>query len=83
MAVVKSDAYGHGLIEVGQVLESAGVWGFGVSEVEEAVSLRQGGITAPILFMSGLPPGAEKEVLGLDLIPGVTDVSILLSVLLL
>jgi alanine racemase len=75
MAVVKSDAYGHGLIEVSQVLESAGVWGFGISEVEEAVSLRQGGITAPILFMSGLPPEAEKEVMALDLIPGVTDVS--------
>ncbi|MEA3384898.1 MAG: alanine racemase [Thermodesulfobacteriota bacterium] len=75
MAVVKSDAYGHGLVEVGQVLESAGVWGFGVSEVVEAVSLRQGGITAPILFMSGLPPGAEREVLDLDLIPGIADVS--------
>jgi alanine racemase len=75
MAVIKSDAYGHGLIEVGQVLESAGVWGFAVSEVEEAVSLRQGGITAPILFMSGLPPGAEREALDLDLIPGVADVS--------
>ncbi|MCD4755096.1 MAG: alanine racemase [Deltaproteobacteria bacterium] len=74
MAVVKSDAYGHGLVEVGQALESAGVWGFAVSELEEAVSLRQGGITAPILFMSGLPLGAEKEVLALDLIPGVTDV---------
>jgi alanine racemase len=75
MAVVKSDAYGHGLVEVSQVLESAGVWGFGISEVEEAVSLRQGGITAPILFMSGLPPKAEKEVIALGLISGVTDVS--------
>lgn len=75
MAVVKSDAYGHGLVEVSQVLESAGVWGFGISEVEEAVSLREGGITAPILFMSGLPPKAEKEVMAFDLIPGVTDVS--------
>jgi alanine racemase len=75
IAVVKSDAYGHGLVEVSQVLESAGVWGFGISEVDEAVSLRQKGITAPILLMSGLPPGAEKEVMALDLIPGVTDVS--------
>ncbi|RKX59944.1 MAG: alanine racemase [Thermodesulfobacteriota bacterium] len=74
VAVVKSDAYGHGLIEVSQVLESAGVWGFGISEAEEAIALREGGITAPILFMSGLPPGAEKEVLALNLIPGVTDI---------
>ena len=75
MAVIKSDAYGHGLLEVSQVLESAGVWGFGVSDVEEAISLREGKIAAPILFLSGLPPGAEKEVMALDLIPGVTDVS--------
>jgi alanine racemase len=74
MAVIKSDAYGHGLLEVSQVLESAGVWGFGVSGAEEAISLREGKITAPILFLSGLPPGAEKEVMALDLIPGVTDV---------
>ncbi|MBW1670283.1 MAG: alanine racemase [Deltaproteobacteria bacterium] len=75
MAVIKSDAYGHGLLEISQVLESAGVWGFGVSDVEEAISLRKGKITAPILFLSGLPPGAEKEVMALGLIPGVTDVS--------
>jgi alanine racemase len=75
MAVIKSDAYGHGLLEVSQVLESAGVWGFGVSGVEEAISLREGKISAPILFLSGLPPGAEKEVMALDLIPGITDVS--------
>jgi len=75
MAVIKSDAYGHGLLEVSQVLESAGVWGFGVSDVEEAISLREGKITAPILFLSGLPSGAEKEVMALDLIPGITDVS--------
>jgi alanine racemase len=74
MAVVKSDAYGHGLVEVSQALESSGAWGFGISEVEEAIALREGGITAPILFMSGLPPGAEKEVLALNLIPGITDV---------
>jgi len=75
MAVIKSDAYGHGLLEVSRVLESAGVWGFGISDIEEAISLREGKITAPILFLSGLPPGTEKEVMALDLIPGITDIS--------
>jgi alanine racemase len=75
MAVVKSDAYGHGLIEVSKVLESAGVWGFGISEVDEAIYLRQGGITAPIFLMSGVPKGAEKEVMAFNLIPGITDIS--------
>ncbi len=75
MAVVKSNAYGHGMLEVSQVLEKAGAWGFGISETEEAAILREGGIAAPILLMSGLPPEAEKEVLDLDLISGITDVA--------
>jgi alanine racemase len=75
MAVIKSDAYGHGLLEVARELESAGVWGFGISDIEEAVALREGRINAPIVFLSGLPPGTEKEVMALDLIPGITDTS--------
>lgn len=74
IAVVKSDAYGHGLVEVSRVLETAGVWGFGISDIEEAALLRSEGITAPILLISGLPPESEQEVFGLDLIVGVTDV---------
>ena len=75
IAVVKSDAYGHGMPEVSQVLEKAGAWGFGISEPEEAAILRKRGIALPILLMSGLPPGAEREVLDLNLTPGITDVS--------
>jgi alanine racemase len=75
MAVVKSDAYGHGMLEVSQTLERAGAWGFGISEPEEAAILRKEGIGIPILLMSGLPPGAEREVLDLDLIPGITDLA--------
>jgi alanine racemase len=77
MAVVKSDAYGHGLLEVAKTLEKAGVWGFGISEVEEAAALRNAGISRPIVLLSGLYPGAEKEVFDLDLIPGVTEPGIM------
>jgi alanine racemase len=73
LAIVKSDAYGHGLIPVSRTLVEAGVWGLGVSELEEAGCLREAGITCPILLLSGLAPGAEKDVYDLDLIAGVQD----------
>ncbi len=77
MAVVKSDAYGHGLVEVSKALESAGVWGFGISEIEEAYILRDAGLSSPIVLLSGLCPGTEAEVVELGLITGVPDISTL------
>lgn len=49
MAVVKADAYGHGMVPVARALESVGVDGFGVADVEEALTLRMAGIKSPIL----------------------------------
>ncbi len=56
MAVVKADAYGHGDIHVAQTLQDAGADWFGVSNLEEAIRLRQGGITLPMLILSYTPP---------------------------
>ncbi len=77
MAVIKSDAYGHGLIQVAKALWKHGIWGFGISEIEEAIALRQAGIKSPILLLSGLCQGTEEQVLGLDLITGVPDLGTL------
>src|ERR1700690_2896735 len=52
-AVVKADAYGHGGPGVARTLERAGVDGFCVALIEEAVELREAGIGAPIMEMSG------------------------------
>jgi len=54
MAVVKANAYGHGLIECAQRLESNGVDYFGVALVEEGIELRRAGITKPILVFGGI-----------------------------
>jgi alanine racemase len=48
-AVVKADAYGHGMLPVARALEAAGVDSFGVADVQEALTLRAAGIKAPIL----------------------------------
>lgn len=52
LAVVKWDAYGHGLLECARVLDRCGAWGFGVSSPADGVMLREAGITKPILVMT-------------------------------
>ena len=54
MPIVKANAYGHGLVEVARHLVSVGATSFGTAFLEEAVALRQAGITVPILVMGGI-----------------------------
>ncbi|KRE71804.1 alanine racemase [Arthrobacter sp. Soil762] len=49
MAVVKGNAYGHGLVEVAQAALSAGADWLGTAQLTEALALRRAGITAPVL----------------------------------
>jgi len=55
-AVVKANAYGHGLVPVALALE-AQVEAFGVYRVDEAASLRDAGIVKPILVFGPVEPG--------------------------
>ena len=56
MAVVKADAYGHGAVRCSKVLEECGADWFAVSNIEEALELRRGGIDRPILILGYTPP---------------------------
>lgn len=58
MAVVKADAYGHGAVEVGRAALAAGAAELGVVTITEALVLRAGGITAPVLCWLH-PPGTD------------------------
>ena len=49
MAVVKANAYGHGLIDVALALEKAGVEGLMVGKLAEGLALREAGIQSPVL----------------------------------
>jgi alanine racemase len=49
LAIVKADAFGHGMIEVSKKLESIGVDILGTADIEEAMELRQAGIKSPIM----------------------------------
>jgi len=60
LAVVKDEAYGHGALDVARVAVEEGAWGFGLSTLEEAMALRDAGITAPLLLL-GERQEAELE----------------------
>lgn len=54
MAILKANAYGHGLVEVARHLVGQGVECLGAAFLEEAITLRQSGIRAPILVLGSL-----------------------------
>jgi len=58
LAVVKADAYGHGLVPVAKAAIEGGANWLGVALLEEAITLRKAGITAPILAWL-VPPGSD------------------------
>lgn len=62
MAVVKADAYGHGVETVSRTLEDAGVDWFAVSSISEAIQLRRFGTRLPILILGYTPPECVKEL---------------------
>ncbi len=64
LAVVKADAYGHGLLPVARALEGeAGLWGFGVATLGEALCLRRAGVEKPVLVMGWVPPEEAEEAI--------------------
>ena len=75
LAVVKADAYGHGVQGVVPALGEAGVDLFGVALVEEGIELRQLGISQPVVVMGGSPPGGEDTVLDHDLQVVISDLA--------
>jgi len=58
LAVVKADAYGHGLVETGLAAEKSGADWLGVALLEEAITLRTHGVRIPILAWL-VPPGSD------------------------
>jgi alanine racemase len=67
MAVVKSNAYGHGLVETAKILKGAGpAFGevnFGVDSIDEAIRLKKAGINSPILILGYTLNSRLKDVI--------------------
>ena len=77
LAVVKADAYGHGLINVAKAAEKSGADWLGTALLEEGIALRNGGITKPII--SWLTPIGEdfKTAINLDIDLSVSSIELL------
>jgi alanine racemase len=67
MAVVKANAYGHGILEVANAAVRAGASWLGVARVDEGRILRKAGVTAPTLLLAEPPIARCREVLELGL----------------
>jgi alanine racemase len=67
MAIVKANAYGHGLVPVALHLQAHGAERFGVAFVEEGIALRQAGIVLPILVLGGIFGHQVSQFLAHDL----------------
>ncbi|MFN2746725.1 MULTISPECIES: alanine racemase [Bacillus] len=68
MAVVKANAYGHGDVQVAKAALSEGASILAVALLDEALSLRAGGIDEPILVLGAVPPeyagiAADKRII--------------------
>ena len=61
IAVLKADAYGHGVEAVAETCVQAGAVMLAVFTVEEALVIRRAGITAPVLVLLGVSDRAEAE----------------------
>ncbi|HZJ76854.1 MAG TPA: alanine racemase, partial [Oscillospiraceae bacterium] len=62
-AVVKADAYGHGVVEVSEVLLKNGVDRLAVSTLEEAIQLRNNGYTSTTIMVLGYTPEEHGDAI--------------------
>ena len=73
MAVVKTDAYGHGACEISANLNKMGVKAFAVATIDEGIKLRQAGIHGDILILGYTDVGRAFELKKFDLIQTLID----------
>ena len=78
-AVVKANAYGHGAELVAPAAIEFGVDRLAVAAVNEAISLRQAGVRAPILLLGYTPPELAETLLEYDLAVSVYETSAALA----
>jgi len=67
LAVVKADAYGHGMLPVAKRLIRLGVNYLGVASIEEGIRLRQAKIRTPVLLFENILPEFAPEVIKYNL----------------
>lgn len=77
LAVVKSDAYGHGMSQISRAALKAGAWWLGVSNVYEALRLRKTHLGARIMILSAGMAGHARAIVHHDITPVICSVEML------
>jgi alanine racemase len=72
-AVIKADAYGHGIESVARALQMEGAEWMGVTSTDEGAQVRDAGVNTRILLMTGFWHGEEDELIARNLTPAVWD----------
>jgi Alanine racemase len=73
LAVVKANAYGHGLVGVAETLASE-VQFLGVANLEEALTLRNAGISHPVIILGPAVPAERSTIVEREFIPTISAV---------
>ncbi|MBY0754233.1 alanine racemase [Clostridium sardiniense] len=73
IAVIKADAYGHGAVELAEVLLENGASRFAVAIITEAIELRESGIKAPIMILGYTPIEFGQDLIKYDIEQTVYD----------
>lgn len=64
MAVIKADGYGHGAVQIAQMMENIDyIWGYAVATLDEAVVLKSEGMKKPVLVLGCVFPDQYMEML--------------------
>lgn len=71
LAVVKANAYGHGLVGTAETLASE-VQYFGVANLEEALALRDAGLTHPVMILGPALPFERQRIVEREFIPTIS-----------
>src|SRR4029077_2880756 len=71
LAVIKSNAYGHGIVPVARALSKARADWFGVTCSAEGAELRESGIREPGLILTGFRRGEDKRIIDNHLAPAI------------
>lgn len=77
IALVKADAYGHGMLECARLFTGLGASGLAVAEVVEGIALRTAGLELPVYVFAGLAPQTIRAIVEHRLTPVVSDAQML------
>jgi alanine racemase len=77
MAIVKANAYGHGAVEIAHALARKGIGRFAVASLEEGITLRQAGLSTPIVVLGALFDQQLADLVAHRLTPVISNGTIL------